>query len=98
MSYHAQDNYKLQRTGNLPTLTRVLLLLLLLLLEVGIYYEWNWANENAKHYNLTYCKHKNFQTVMNGLFMIFLRSVAYFKNDFVTFIITLSPGVTCDIH
>jgi len=85
ISYHAQDNYKLQRTGNFPALTCVLLLLLLLLLEEeeeeeeeeeggggggggggGIHYEWNWANENAKHYNSNYCMHKIFQAVMNG--------------------------------
>jgi len=73
ISYHAQDNYKLQRTGNFPALTRVLLLLLLLLLllEVGIHYEWNWANENAKHYNPNYCMHKIFQRVMNGFELCF---------------------------
>jgi hypothetical protein len=68
MSYHAQDDYKLQRTGNFPALTCVLLLLLLLflLLEAGNYCEWNWANENTEHYNHNYCMHKNFQTGMNG--------------------------------
>jgi len=30
--------------------------------------------------------------------MMFLHSVAYLKNNFVTFIITLSPGVNYYIH
>lgn len=58
MSYHAQENYKLQGTGNFPTLSCVLLLLLL---ELGNYCEWNWENENAKHCNHSYSKHKHFQ-------------------------------------
>jgi hypothetical protein len=64
---------------------------------VGICYEWNWANENAKHYHPNYCMHTIFQTVMNGLNDVSFY-VAYFKNNFVTFIITISPGLNCDIH